>query len=159
MPLPANISKYLDSTGTKHDIVKHKKVFTVYDLAQTTREKLNTIVKSLLVKADKEYLIVALPAHYRLDITKLKKLLKVKKVTIAPEQVMKAKFKVKPGALSAFGTVHKIGVVADASLRKIQKGLFQAGSYTESVRMKIRDYLKIEQPTIGSFVTKKTTKK
>lgn len=154
MPIPAKVQTYLQKLNIKHDVVEHKTVFTVYDLAQTTKEKLNTIVKTLLVKADKEYKLVVLPAHRRLNIDALKKLLGAKKVSIAKESDMAKEMKVKPGALTPFGKLHKLGVVVDKGLLKMQKGLFGAGSFTESVRMKIKDYIKAEDPTVGNISEK-----
>ncbi len=159
MSLPKKVINHLESAKTPHEVLTHKTVFTAYDLAQTLGEKMQNIAKSLLVKVDKEYMIVVVPAHYRLDLAKLKKFLKAKKVSIAKEKDMVTKFKVKPGALTAFGTIHKIAVVADLSLLKLQKAIFQAGSFTESVRMKMKDYLKLEQPQTGKFVEKPAPKK
>lgn len=151
MPIPAKVQTYLKKLKFKHDVVEHKTVFTVYDLAQTTKVKMNTIVKTLLVKADKEYKLVLLPAHRRLNLEALKKLLGAKKVSIAKESDMAKEMKVKAGALTPFGSLHKLGVVLDKGLLKMQKGLFGAGSFTESVRLKMKDFIKAEQPTVGNI--------
>ncbi len=151
MPIPAKVQNYLKKLKIKNEVVEHKTVFTVYDLAQTLKIKMNTIVKTLLIKADKEYKLVVLPAHRRLNIEAVKKLLGAKKVSIAKESDMAREMKVKPGALTPFGQLHKLGVVVDKGLLKMQKGLFGAGSFTESVRLKIKDYIKAEQPTVGNI--------
>ncbi len=150
MPIPAKVQNYLTKLKIKTDVVQHKTVFTVYDLAQTLKVKMNTIVKTLLVKADNEYKLVLMPAHRRLNLDALKKLLGAKRVTLAKESDMAREMKIKPGALTPFGKLHKLGVVVDKGLLKTEKALFGAGSFTESIRMKIKDYLKIEQPTVGN---------
>ncbi|MBI3572795.1 MAG: YbaK/EbsC family protein [Candidatus Kerfeldbacteria bacterium] len=155
MPIPANVTAYLTKHKVKHDIVPHRTVFTVYDLAQTLKVKLNTIVKTLLIKSDQGYHLAVLPAQKRLDIAALKKALGFKKVSIANEKDMQTKFKVKPGAMTPFGAMHKVGVVIDRSLVKTEKMLFGAGSFTESVRMKMKDYLRLEDPTVANISTKK----
>src|SRR5690349_16863266 len=119
MPIPAKVQTYLKKLKIKYDVVEHKTVFTVYDLAQTTKINMNAIVKTLLVKADKEYKLVMLPAHRRLNIDALKKLLGAKKVSIAKESDMAKEMKVKPGALTPFGGLHKLGVVVDKDLLKM----------------------------------------
>lgn len=149
MPIPAKVTKHLEANNIKHEVVPHKTVFTVYDLAQTMKVKLNTIVKTLLVKADKEYHLVLLPAHRRLNLAAVKKLLKAKTVTLAKEKEMAAKFKVKPGAMTPFGSLHKVAVIMDKSLLKSEKVLMSAGTFTESLRLKIKDYVKSEEPTVG----------
>lgn len=151
MAIPAKVATYLQKAKIKFDVVEHKTVFTVYDLAQTLKIKMNGIVKTLLVKADTEYKLVLLPAHRRLNIDALKKLLGAKKVTIAKESDMAKEMKVKPGALTPFGKLHKLGVVVDKGLLKMQQGLFGAGSFTESIRMKMKDFVKAEEPTVGNI--------
>lgn len=146
MPLSAKLTKHLAANTVVYTVVPHKTVFTVYDLAQTTKVKLNTIVKTLLVKADKEYVLAVLPAHLRLDLVALKKHLKVKTLTLAKEKDMLTKFKVKPGAMTPFGSMYKVAVVADKSLLKAEKVLMSAGSFTESLHLKMKHYLKAEQP-------------
>lgn len=154
MSIPAKVTKHLDRQNVKYDIVPHKTVFTVYDLAQTLKIKLNTIVKTLLVKADRDYVLAVLPAHLRLDLAALKRQLKAKAVSLAKEKEMQLKFKMKPGAMTPFGTLHKVAVVVDKGLLKTEKMLFGAGSFTESVRMKMKDYLKAEKPTVAKISTK-----
>ena len=154
MPIPVKVLNHLKKSKTPHEIIEHKTVFTAYDLAQTLREKLSNIAKTLFIKVDKEYKVIVIPAHYRLDIQKLKKLLKAKKISIASEKDMQKQLKVKPGALSPFGSVYKVGVVVDKSLEKLQKAIFKAGSFTESFRMKVKDFIKLEQPVVGRFVVK-----
>ncbi len=151
MPIPAKVINHLKKNKIAFESVAHKTVFTVYDLAQTLKIKMNGIVKTLLVKADTEYKLVLLPAHRRLNLVALKKVLGAKKVTIAKESDMAREMKVKPGALTPFGSLHKLGVVVDKGLLKTQKALFGAGSFTESIRLKMKDYLKVEQPTVGNI--------
>src|SRR5690242_5508459 len=102
--IPKNVQKHLDKLEVKADAVAHKTVYTAYDLAQTTGLKLESIAKNLLVKvepyygaAKSKFVIVVVPASHQLDFKKLAKTLKVKKVSIPKEAVMKQLYKVKPG--------------------------------------------------------------
>lgn len=151
MPIPAKVTNHLDKNKVKYDVVPHKTVFTVYDLAQTTKEKMNTIAKTLLVKADKTYHLVVLPAHRRLNLAAIKKLTNAKTVILAKEKDMVTKFKMKPGAMTPFGSLHKVAVILDRGLLKTTKVLMGAGSFTESLRVKVKDYVKSEQPTVGNI--------
>lgn len=151
MALSKKIERFLSDHKVEAELVTHKTVFTVYDLAQTLREDLGKIIKTLLVKADGIYFLVVMPANYRLDIQKFKKAIKAKKVSLASEKEMKAKFNVQPGSMVPFGPLHKLQVVADISLIKLQKALFGAGSFTESVRLKMKDYIKAVQPHVAAI--------
>lgn len=151
MAIAKSLEKYLNNAKVKYSVIPHKTVFTVYDLAQTLKLKLDQVVKTLLVKVDQKYMLIVMPAHFRLDFGKLKKLLKAKKVDIAKEKDMQTKFNTKPGAMTPFGSLHKVEVVADKSLSKVKEALFSAGSFTDSVRMKLKDYIKLVEPTLGDI--------
>jgi Ala-tRNA(Pro) deacylase len=126
-------------------------VFTVYDLAQTLKRDLTTIAKTLLIKADKRLMLVVVPANAKLDFVKLKKSLKAKNVSLAKEKEMQTNLNVKPGAVTPFGTIHKLDVVMDKALLKAKRALFGAGSFTESVDMKVKDFVKLVNPIVSAI--------
>jgi len=164
MPVPKQIKDYLDKRGAKYAIVTHRKVYTAYDAAQTLRKKLDEIAKNLLVKTDKGLVLVLLPASKRLDLNKLKKLMNakgkgIKKVEIPKEGVMVRVLKIKPGALSAFGALHKMEVYMDKGLKKAKKAIFSSGSFTDSLEMALREFEKLEKPVVGAFSEVKKFKK
>jgi len=162
--LPVKLVKYLDKHGVKHEILEHKTVYTAIDAAATMRKKLSEIAKSLLVKADKDYYLVLLPADYNLDFKKLGKCIgmqtkkPVKVVKIPGEKIMESVLKVKAGALSGFGGLHKLPVIMDKSLAKVKKAVFSSGSFNHSVEMAVKDFVKIENAILGSFGVKKKVK-
>ena len=154
MSIPKTTKKYLDKKLAKYDELAHKTVYTAYDLAQTLRKELKEIGKSLLIATDKAYILAVVPAHMRLDLGKLKKALKAKKVKIPDEKVMVKVFRVKPGAMTAFGGLHNIEVWVDKGLLKTKDVILGAGSFTDSVRMKARDFIKMEQAKLADFAQK-----
>ena len=109
--LPAKVIKYLKKAGVKHDMLEHKTIYTAIDAANTMKKKMNEIAKSLLVKADKDYFMIILPADQNLDINKLKKTLsksqqkQIKVVKIPGEKIARDVLKVKKDSISAFGSL------------------------------------------------------
>jgi len=163
--LPAKLVKYLEEAGVKHEILEHKTVYTALDAAATMKKKMNEIAKSLLVKADQDYFLVLLPADYNLDFKKLAVRLglhtgkKIKAIKIPGEKIMAEALKVKAGAMSAFGGLHKLPVVMDKGLNKVKKAIFSSGSFDYSVEMAVKDFAKLENAVLGSFGVKKKIKK
>ena len=72
---------HLGKKNVKFDVVKHKKVYTAYDLAQTLGTELDKIAKTILVrvelpglkKKEARHYVVVVPASYYVDLAKLKK--------------------------------------------------------------------------------------
>lgn len=129
------------------------------DVAATLKCKLEEIAKSLVVKADKTYYLLILAANRNVHLAKLQKALKAKKVMIPKEAELVKAFKIKPGSLTGFGAVHQLPVIVDKGYDKVKKAIFSSGSLVESVKMKIKDYLKLEQAIVHSFSEIKKFKK
>lgn len=151
MPIPKKVEGYLKKANKKFDQISHKTVYTAYDLAQTLGKELKDIAKTLLIKADKIYVLAVVPASMRIDMKKLKKVLNAKDVSIPKENVMVKIFKIKPGAITAFGKLHKVETIVDKSLLKAKDVILQAGSFTDSVRMKVKDFIAVEEAKLASF--------
>ncbi|MDP3985219.1 MAG: YbaK/EbsC family protein [bacterium] len=158
MAIAKRLTNHLKKQKLTFDVVPHRTVYTAYDLAQTLGEKLDSIAKTLLVKVEfpkiqkkkPGYYVLAIPASYQADFGKVKKALSALKVELAPERVMK-KLGVQPGAVVPFTSFHKIELLLDKSLAKLQKVIVRTGSYTDSLRIKVKDLHKLEQPKVGIF--------
>lgn len=153
------ILNYLEKNKIKYEIVPHKTVYTAYDLAQTLKKKMSEIAKTVIIKADKDYFLAVIPADRQIDFKKVKKILKAKKVTLAPERIMKSYFKVKLGAITSFGQLHKCSVIMDKNLLKTKKALFSGGDFNNSLLLSTKAFVKLENPIIALFTTKKKIKK
>lgn len=155
MAIPKKLLNYLDKAKIGYKIVRHKTVYTAYDAAQTMRTKLSEIAKTLVVRADKIYVLAVLPASRNLDLSKLKKLLKAKKIEIARENIMKKIFKVRPGAVTPFGEIYKVPVYIDRALLRAKKIVSGAGNFEDSVVMTVKNFSKVTKGVIGDFGKKR----
>lgn len=156
MAIPKKILNYLEKNKVKYEPIVHRLVYTAYDLAQTLKERLQNIAKTLVVKTEKGYVLLVLPASRMADFKKIKKVLKVKNIKIAKEKIMKDFFKIKPGTITPFATLHKkVPLYVDKGLLGAKRIIIRAGSYTDSLRLKLKDFLKLEKPVRGDFSKKK----
>ncbi len=154
--IPAKVKNFLTKNKIKYEVLKHKTVYTAYDLAQTLKKKLGEVAKSLVVKLDKGHAIVVLPASHQVDFKALKKATGAKSVEIDKENIMTKLFKVKPGAISAIhGPLYKIPVYVDKAVVKAQKIVAQAGSFEESLHLKAKDLVKAVEGKLINFAKKK----
>jgi prolyl-tRNA editing enzyme YbaK/EbsC (Cys-tRNA(Pro) deacylase) len=149
------ILAYLEKIGLPHEILNHKTVYTAYDKAQTLGSKVEQIIKALVVKADKQYHLVLLPAYKMLDLPKLAKSLKVNQVKIVAEKALLEIMKGNPDALHAFASLYKLPLVVDKDITKIKEAIFPGGSFETSLKMKVKDFLSKEQAILAAFSIKK----
>ncbi|NMB48608.1 YbaK/EbsC family protein [Candidatus Kuenenbacteria bacterium] len=84
---------------------------------------------------------------------------KIAKTDLPKEKDMKDKFKVGAGAMSAFGSFYKLPVFMDKGFSKKEKAIFSSGSFTESIKMPVAGFIKLERVMIGSFAGPKAKNK
>lgn len=149
--MDTKLKKFLEQTKTKYKLHEHKKVYTAFNEAETQHLRAKEVAKTVLVKADKSYVLIVVPAAKYVDFGKVKKGLKAKKVSMAKEADIKNVLKSKIGLIHPFGNLYKLPVLLDNTLAKQKALLASAGSYTESVEVKTSDFQKLVQPMKGSF--------
>ncbi len=163
--LPAKLVKYLEKAGIDHEVLEHKTVYTALDAAKTMKKKVNEIAKSLIVKADKDYFVVVLPADQNLNMDKLAKCIgtqkkkTVKTIKIPGEKIVHDLLKIKQGAVTAFGNMHKLLVIMEKNLTKLKKVVFSSGSFNHSLDIAVKDIVRLENAVLASFGIKKKIKK
>lgn len=151
MSISQKVLDFLKKNDIQVKVMGHKKVYTAHDLAQTTKEKLNKIGKTLLVKADGKNYLVLVPGHYYLDLSKIKKQLKAKTVKLANEKHIKKILDADVAGLHPFAGIGKIELLLDKKLTQVRDALISAGSFTESLIMQAKDLKKLEHVTLGEF--------
>lgn len=154
MAIAKNLEKLLKQKKIKYEVVEHRKVFTAMDAAETQHIKESEVVKAVLLKGKKSLYLAVLPAGNNCDF-KLLSALADDKVSMASEKDINVKLKSKIGLIAPFGSLYKLPVFIDRKLLKNKKLNLPAGSYTESVVLNTKDYLKLESPVPGNFAVKK----
>ncbi|MDP2812201.1 MAG: YbaK/EbsC family protein [bacterium] len=163
--LPSKVIAYLNKAGIKHDLLEHKTAYTAVDVANTMKKKLEEVTKALLVRADRDYYLVILPADHNLDFDKLRKLVSkhnqkdVKVIKIPAEQVAKDVLQIKNDAMTAFGSLYKLPVIMEKKLANLKKAVFASESFNHSVEMAVKDFIEMEKALLGSFGVKRKIKK
>lgn len=160
MPFSAKLLTAFEKSKTRYDVLAHRVVYTAYDLAETLHLPHASIVKNLLIKTEKGLYVALLSAAHQLDIPKLLKALKAKKLSIVKEKDMVRLLKLGKRPLASFGSLHTLPVVLEKSLLKNKHLIVSGGSFTESLRVPVKDFLAFENPLVGIFgAAKKSAKK
>jgi Ala-tRNA(Pro) deacylase len=154
MAISKALEKLLKQNKIKHQTVAHRKVYTAFDAAETQHIKESEVAKAVLLKGKKNFYLAVLPASHNTDFKSLSKLAN-DKLSMAKEKDITKILKTKIGLIPPFGSLYHLPLFLDKKLLKHKKINLPAGSYTESVVINVKDYLKLENPVLGNFAIKK----
>jgi Ala-tRNA(Pro) deacylase len=108
-----------------------------------------------VVKADDDFIVCALPASYRLDMSKLARTLQARNVRLADESEMADLFPdVEVGAEPPMGQLWNLPTYVDQHLAKGNEIVFQAGTHSHAIRMKFADYENLTKPRIADLAVR-----
>ena len=120
-----------------------------------TREHVDSlkVAKPVLVKADGIYYLCVLPGCFKIDFEILKEALQVNEVVLASESELVVFFTdCQLGAEPPFGNLYGLPTLMDRSLECDKYILFAANRHDKAIRMKMKDFKRLANPHIISFV-------
>jgi Ala-tRNA(Pro) deacylase len=147
--------EFLDSQGVKYVTIKHSKAFTAQEIAAAAHIPGRELAKTVMVRIDGDMAMAVLPASFRVDLERLKKVAKAKKVELATEQDFKDRFpECEVGAMPPFGNLYGMDVYAAERLSEDEEIVFNAGSHTELIRLSYKDFEKVVKPAVAEFAVR-----
>ncbi len=138
----------LDANHVGYQTIKHEPVYTSAQAESISGLALNQGAKALLLKADKDFVLVVLPGDKRVDCNKLKQVLAAKKVRFAGEEEVRKIMHCELGACYPIGSFLNLRTVADPSLIEHETIAFNPGVNDKSIILKSEDYIKVASPEI-----------
>ena len=142
-----NLRSFLKGLGIEPREIHHEPTFTSEQSAAARGEELKVGGKALLIKVDKQFQLFVLPANRRADSKRIRNFLQAKKSRFAtPEELLDLTGLV-PGSVPPFGRpVLDFDLYIDSSLTENDRIAFNAGSLTDSMILKMEDYLNAAKP-------------
>lgn len=152
MTIAKKIKEMLEQKSITYQVLEHQPAFTALETAQAQHIPGRQVVKSVIVEADGKMMMCILPATHHIDFSRLKQVLRVKEVHLATEKQLAALFPgYEIGAEPPFGQEAHLDIYADKMLEENDSIVFNAGTHTEVIRMKFKDYIALVQPTFADF--------
>jgi Ala-tRNA(Pro) deacylase len=151
MPV-TKLKEFLDKNNVKYVSIRHSTAYTAQEIAASAHVKGRNLAKTVIVKADGEFVMAVLPAKYQIDLHKLKDACKASKVELAREEEFSHLFQgCETGAMPPFGNIYGFPVYADETLKKDEEIAFNACSHTELIQISYNDFERLVKPKFGSF--------
>lgn len=152
MAVSAKLQAFLQAAKVKYTVAKHPVVYTAQEIAAAQHIPGRQLAKCVLVKTNRGPVLAVLPAVHLIDLKKLKAVLGTNTLSIAKEADINAQFPdVEVGAMSPFGNLYQVPVVVDRTLEAAGEIVFNAGSHTETIKMRYQDFARLAKPRVGGF--------
>jgi Ala-tRNA(Pro) deacylase len=147
-----NLQSYLDEMGVPYRVSRHPSAYTAQDLAAAEHVPGRRVIKPVVVRADGEFVMCALPASHRIDLDELRQQLQAEDVQLADEAAMTEIFPdCELGAAPPIGKLYGLPTLMDESVLADERVTFQAGTHCDAVTMTLADYRRVAQPEVAYF--------
>ncbi len=151
--MPINkLKEFLDSKHIQYIVISHSPAFTAQQIAASAHVKGKELAKTVMVKIDGNLAMAVLPASQKVDLERLREAAGADQVELASEREFRDRFPdCDLGAMPPFGNLYGLDVYVADTLTDDDEIAFNAGSFTELVRMAYRDFEQLVQPEVLRF--------
>ncbi len=143
------LKQFLDSNEIKYQLISHPTTYTAQLTAASSHVPPEILAKTVMVIVDGEFAMAVVPAPRRVDLTALHSSIGAETVRLASELEFKEKFPdCDAGAMPPFGNLYGMEVYVDEAVAGQKEIAFNAGTHTETVRMKGADFMRLVEPVV-----------
>lgn len=152
MTVAIKIKEFLEKENVSYEALEHEMSFTSMEIAKLQHIPGHQMVKSIIVGTEGHWMMCVLSSTHKIDFEKLKKALQIQEISLANESKVAALFPgFEIGAMPPFGQMAGIEVYLDANLEENELIAFNAGTHTDVLKMKLKDYRRLVNPIIADF--------
>jgi Ala-tRNA(Pro) deacylase len=152
MPILTKLREFLDKNGVKYQVLSHPQAFTAQEVAAAQHVPGRELAKVVMLRSGADFFMAVLPAPYKVDLARAKSIVGRTGLVLASEQEFTGLFPdCEPGAMPPFGNLYGISVYADMALAKDEEIVFNAGTHTQTVRMKYADFERLVKPKVAAL--------
>jgi len=151
MPI-SKLKEFLDSENVQYLVISHSPAFTAQQIAASAHVKGRELAKTVMVRIDGHLAMAVLPASQKVDLDRLREAAGADQVELASEREFRDYFPdCDLGAMPPFGNLYGLEVYVADGLTEDDEIAFNAGSFTELVRMSYGDFERLVHPTVLRF--------
>jgi Ala-tRNA(Pro) deacylase len=147
MSIARRLREYLEENRVPYTHCTHRLAYTAQEVAAAQHVPGREMAKTIVVKADNRFVLVILPAVFKIDMKALREELPFKNVDLASEKEFVALFPDSEiGAMVPFGNLYQLSVYVDQSLSADEEIVFNAGTHVDTIKMRYQDFERLVQP-------------
>lgn len=138
--------------GVRFSVSRHDEAYSAQRIAGMLHIPGRELAKVVMVEADNKLAMLVVPAPDRVDLNKVKRVLKADRVQLAAEKDFAPCFPdCDIGAMPPFGNLYEMDVYVDRALSTQDQIAFPAGSHREMMRVAYSDFERIVEPILGDL--------
>ena len=150
------LEQYLREQGVAYEFQHHPAAYTARGIAASEHVPAKDVAKSVIVVADGRQVMIVLPATHELRVSDLAHEIGASAARLADEGEFAATFPdCEVGAMPPFGNLYGVPVYVDSSLGDDESIVFQAGTHTDTMRIKYADYIRLVKPTMVNVASRR----
>jgi Ala-tRNA(Pro) deacylase len=148
----AKLKEFLDTSGVQYQPITHRIAFTAQEVAAAEHVPGREHAKVAIVKVPSGFFMAVLPAPKKVDLVKFAAAVQQKEARLASEDEFERMFpQCETGAMPPFGNLFGLPLIVDRTLEDDTNIAFQAGTHTESIRMKYLDFKRLARPQVADI--------
>jgi Ala-tRNA(Pro) deacylase len=154
MPVQA-LKNFLDQNGVKYVVISHSPAFTAQEIAAKVHISGEEVAKTVIVKIDDRLAMAVLPASLKVDLQELQRAIGTGRIEIAKEEEFRSRFpECDLGAMPPFGNLYGMDVYVADNLVEDEEIAFNAGSFTELIKLAYSDFERLVRPRVLHFAAR-----
>jgi len=154
MLIPDKLTAFLKANNVEYEVMRHFEAFTAPELAELEHVKGRYHAKVVLVHSQGRHWMLVLPTDHMVDMEKLEARFH-EPVVMDSEPELQALFTdCALGKMPPFGKLYGLPTLIDTSLINKNTVVFEAGTHTDAIKMRMVDYLRLAEGEFGDFSMK-----
>jgi Ala-tRNA(Pro) deacylase len=154
MPVQA-LKDFLDQNGVKYVVISHSPAFTAQEIAAKAHISGEEVAKTVIVKSGDRLAMAVLPASMKVDLAGLQQAIGAGRIEIAKEEEFRSRFpECDLGAMPPFGNLYGMDVYVADDLVEDEEIAFNAGSFTELIKLAYSDFERLVRPRVLHFAAR-----
>lgn len=152
MAVAPRVQEFLRRANVSYTVFPHPPAYSAQEEAAATHVPGRDWAKTVTCFADGEPIEAVVPATCRVNLAWLADLAEAHEVRLASEEELDWLYPdCEPGAVPPLGPIFHQPVFVDQALAFEDRIAFSAGTHTDAVSMRYRDFAAIARPTVGRF--------
>jgi Ala-tRNA(Pro) deacylase len=152
MGLLASLADALKRERLPYTVFRHPPAYTALEQAQVSHIRGRCAAKVVICIADDQPLQAIVPAHYRVDLERLRQLAGAVTIRLALEDEIAQLYpEFEVGAAPPLGTMYGHRVFVEQCFVGEPEMVFDAGTHTVSVCMHFSDFAQLVKPVVGAI--------